>query len=119
MAIQGNIGVAITGLAATNTDTAIIATGANRIAVTGFSIFNTTASTSVVVDIYESPNATSASGKKVASYNIPGNSSIDVVECIGQGYATTTQIVAKITTSAISLNDLNAKLSYTLYTAGS
>jgi hypothetical protein len=89
----------------------------NRQAVTGFSIFNTTASTSLTVSIYESPDTTSAAGKKIASYTLPGLSSIDVVVCIGQGYSTGQNLVAKAGSG--STGDLNAKVTWTAYTAGS
>jgi len=119
MAIQSNVGQAPVNLAASAADTVLLAAAGtnNRQAVTGFSVFNKTASTSLILKVYESPDTTSASGKQVAAYTIPGNSSVDIVECIGQGYATGQSIIGIQTTG--SAGDLSAKLTYTAYTAGS
>jgi hypothetical protein len=119
MAIQSNLSQAPIGLNA-STDTTLLASVASpsRQAVTAFSLFNTTANARAI-DIYESPDTTSAAGKKIASYTLAGNSSQDVTECIGQGYSAGQNIIAKQTTGGASANDLNAKLTTTLYTAGS
>lgn len=116
MAIRSNISPAPIALAAVSTDTTLLAavTG-SRFGITGMSIFNTTASTPLTVDIYDSSNTTSASGTKIASYTIDGNSSIDVVELIGQGVAATRNIIGRVTTSGATLGQLNCKLSYTSY----
>lgn len=121
MAIKSNVSVAPIDLAAASTDTTLVASvsGTARQAVTAFSIFNTTASTALVVDIYESPNTTSASGKKIASYDIPGNSSIAVVEVIGQGLSAGQNIIGRVTTGGATLGQLNAKITTTQYNAGS
>ena len=117
MAIQSNLSAAPINIA--TSDTVLLASVAspNRQAVTALSIFNKTASTSLTVTIYESPDTTSASGKEIASYTIPGTSSIDVVECIGQGYSAGQNLVAKAGSG--STGDTNAKITWTSYTAGS
>ncbi len=119
MAIQSNLSAAPTNLNA-STDTTLVAavTGTSRQAITAFSLFNTAAAARVI-DLYESPDTTSASGKKIASYNIPANYSADVVEMIGQGLSAGQNIIGKQTTGGASAGDLNSKYSYTLYTAGS
>jgi len=121
MAIQSNLSVAPIDLVATATgDTTLIASVASpsRQAVTGFSLFNTQA-TARAVDIYESPNTTSASGKKIATYTIDALSSVDVVEIIGQGLSAGQNIIGRQTTSAAALGDVNCKRTTTSYTAGS
>ncbi len=117
MAIQSNLSAAPINIATSDTVLLAAVTTPDRQAVTGLSIFNTTASTSLTVSIYESPNTTSASGKQIASYTLPGLSSIDVVECIGQGYSTGQNLVAKAGSG--STGDLNAKVTRTAYTANS
>lgn len=121
MAILSNVSSAPIDLAAVSTDTTLVAeVGAgSRQAITGFSIFNTTASTVLSVDIYESPDGTSAAGKKIASYAIPGNTSQDVVELIGQGISTGQNIIGRQTTSGATSGQLNAKISTTQYNANS
>jgi hypothetical protein len=116
MAIRSNISPAPIALAAVSTDTTLLAavTG-SRFGITGMSIFNTTASTDLTVDIYDSSNTTSASGTKIASYIVGGNSSIDVVELIGQGVAATRNIIGRQTTSGATSGQLNCKISYTQY----
>jgi hypothetical protein len=63
-----------------------------RIAVSAFSLHNTTGA-SVVIDIYESPDATSGGGKVVAQYNLGANESASVLECL-QGYKANEDLVA-------------------------
>ncbi len=119
MTIQSNVSSAPINLNA-STDTTLIASvvSPSRQAVTGFSVFNVAAA-SRIIDIYESPDTTSAAGKKIASYNIPANGSADVVEMIGQGLSAGQNIIGKQTTGGASLGDLNAKITLTQYTAGS
>lgn len=120
MAIQSNISTGVTDLAAANTDTVLLAEAVGtRFAITAFSIFNTTASTQLTIDIYESTDGTSAAGKKVASYTLDGNTSVDIAELIGQGLIAGNNIVGRVTTGGATLGELNSKLTYTRYTAGS
>lgn len=94
-------------------DTTISNPTDNRIAITAFSIHNTTA-VSVTVDIYESPDLTSASGKRVAQYAVGANASVDVAEVIGQGYVVGENIIA--VGSAVGTN---ARYTFTDYTNAS
>lgn len=116
MAIRSFISPAPIALAAAATDTTLLAavTG-SRFGITGMSIFNTTASTVLAVDFYDSSNTTSASGTKIASYILDGNTSVDVVELIGQGVAATRNIIGRVTTGGATLGQLNCKISYTQY----
>jgi hypothetical protein len=121
MAIKSNVSSAPIDLAAVSTDTTLVAAvlAPARLAITGLSIFNTTASTQLAVDIFESPDTTSAAGKKIASYTLDGNTSIDVVELIGQGLSSGRNIIGRQTTSGATSGQLNAKITVTQYTAGS
>lgn len=120
MAIKSGISPDVIDLAAAASDTTLLAEALNtRFAVTSLSIFNTTASTQLAVDFYESPDGTSAAGKKFASYILEGNTSIDVVEVIGQGFAQGQNLIGRQTTGGATAGQLNAKITYTSYTAGS
>ena len=124
MAIKGNVSAGVLNLGITDADVSVLNSGASpsRVAVTAFSLFNTSA-IAVTVNVYESPDATSAAGKLVATYVLAATGtagcSADVVECIGQGYASVTQLVCKIPTLAVAAGDVNAKVTATQYTAGS
>lgn len=117
MAIKGNLSTGVQDLAATDTDISLHDLS-NRSAIMGFSLFNIT-SGDITVNIFESPDGTSAAGTWVATYVLPGTSSTDVIECIGQGYAATINLVARIPTAAVNAGDVNAKLTYTIYTGDS
>lgn len=120
MSIKSGVSSAPTDLAAASNDTTLFAelTSPSRAAITGMSLFNN-AVASRIVDIYESPDTTSAAGEKIASYNIDANASVDVVELIGQGVSSGQNIIGRQTTGGASAGDVNCKLTYTLYTAGS
>lgn len=120
MAIKSNIGQNSTAVAASSTDTVLLADLGvnNRSVVTGLSIFNTTGG-NIAIDLYESPDNTSASGMKIGTYTIATLASVQPVEIIGQGYASGRRLIGRVTTAAISSGDLNFKLTYTLYNAGS
>ncbi len=75
-------------------DTTISNPLVNRIAITAFSVHNTTAG-SITIDVYESPDTTSAAGKRIAQYAVGANASVDVVEVIGQGYTVGQNIIAQ------------------------
>ena len=121
MAVFSNQSVAPIDLAASATDTVLIAAVAttSRLAINAFSLFNTTASTTITVDLYQSPDATSASGKKIATYTFDGSTSVQVIELIGQGLSAGQNIIGRVTTGAIVLGDVNCKRTTTLYTANS
>lgn len=111
MAIRGNISKpTINVLAADTVILEPVSGSVERIAVSGFSLVNTSVG-GLTITIYESPNLTSASGKIIAYYSLASNESADVNECIGQGF--TQNIIA-----VASGLGINAKISYTTYSAG-
>lgn len=120
MAIRTGISAAVIELAAATTDTVILAGQAagSRAAVSALSLFNTSGANRDV-EIYESPDNTSASGTLVATVSLAALESYQVAECIGQGFASGQRLIAVQTTGGAALGDVTAKLTYTVYTAGS
>ena len=117
MAILSNVGAPPIDLAAFSLDTTILDIAA-RIAVTAMSIHNT-AGANRIVEIYVSPDTTSASGKRIALYDIVADASIDVGELIGQGIVETDAVIAVQQTAAAVAGDLNCTVTHILYTEGS
>ena len=117
MTIRGNLSVGVQELGATDADVSVH-NNANRTAVTGFSVFNNSG-INAAFEVFESPDGTSASGEIVASYILADQESCDVIECIGQGYSAGAQLVVVVTTATISAGELNAKLTFTVYTGAS
>jgi hypothetical protein len=117
MSLKGNIGLAVADLAAVSVDTVLLDL-TTRVAVTGLSIHNTLTADRLVY-LYESPDATSASGKRIAAYTVAGAEAVDVNEIIGQGYESTMNIIAVQQTAGAAAGDLNAKLTYLNYTGTS
>ena len=112
MTIKGNVDGGVIDVLAS--DTVIVEPGSlaavERIAVSGLSLHNTAVGT-VIVKLYQSPDLTSASGDRLAYYSIAPNESADITELMGQGFLT----------NIIAVGDaigVNAKVSYTTYTAG-
>lgn len=92
MSIRSKVGVDVVDIG--TTDTVILTVPEVRQSVSAMSLHNTTSGTSIPVEIYISPDATTAGGTRVAYYNIPGNDSYDVSELIGQGFKSTEYVVA-------------------------
>lgn len=117
MAIRTGISPAPIALAAVSTDTTLLAaiTG-SRLQVTALSLYNNAASPRTV-GIYDSSNTTSASGTLIATYTIDAGASVDVVEMIGQGLAATRNLIGRQTTGGALLGDVNAKITYTNFSA--
>ena len=111
MAIFGNIDLGVTDLLTTDTAVIDIASipDTQRYAITGLSIHNTGLA-SISVEIFDSPDLTSAAGKRIAKYDVAADSSESVVELIGQGGKQNIIAVA----SALGLN---TKTSITKYNA--
>lgn len=112
MAIRGNVDGGVINVLAS--DTVIVEPSSlaavERIAVSGLSLHNTAVAT-VIVQLYQSPDLTSASGDRLAYYSLAPDESADVTELIGQGFVE----------NIIAVGDaagVNAKVSYTTYTAG-
>lgn len=111
MAIRGNIGSApIPIIAGDTTILQPVSGSVERVAVSGFSLHSNAVGV-ITVTIYESPDLTSASGTAIAYYSLAQNESVDVNECIGQGY---TQNIIAVASGV----GVNAKISYTSYTSG-
>lgn len=117
MAIYSNKTEGVQDLAASSADK-VLHNQANRTAITGFSIFNESGA-NAAVDIYESPDNTSASGTKRATYTIADDESVDIIEFIGQGMKADIRIIAVVTTGGLVAGDLNSKITYTEYTGSS
>ena len=113
MAIKGRVGLGVTDIIAGDTSVLIPADPNSRVAVVAFSLYNTTGA-NVTVDLFESPDTTSAAGKQIATYDIAADSSELVVECIGQGYELNENIIA--VGSAVGVN---ARITQTEYTGSS
>lgn len=116
MAILGNLTSGAQDLNAVSVDT-VLHSISNRTAVVAFSIFNTQASERTI-DIYESPDDTSASGTRISTYTMQEGDSAIVIESIG-GFSAGSRIIGVQTTGGASSGDLNAKITYTEYTDGS
>lgn len=87
MAIKSGVEVGTVAILTTDT-TAINFSNLDdteRYAIQAMSIHNTTTATVQNVEVYISPDLTSASGVRVANYSIAGGLSRDVNELIGQG----------------------------------
>ena len=118
MGIKSNLSIGPVPLAASSTDTPIHAPGAFRTAVTAATLTNN-AAINVAVGIYESPNATSASGELLETVTMGPGEEKDIASIIGQGFEASQQIVALVTTAGVNLGDVISKLTYTQYTGDS
>jgi len=108
MSIKGNLGEGPVNIG--TTDTVLFIPGIiDRYHVGAFAMFNDTANT-VTVDIYISPNVTSASGIKVESISLAADQAIDINAVIGQGY-TALNIIG--VASAVGLNSTITRTEYT------
>ncbi len=114
MAIKGNVGTGIIAILASDTTLLDAASGTReRAAVTAAYMHNTSAST-VTVNIYISPDLTSASGAIIDTYSMNAGSTMDISGIIGQGFGPTNNIIA-----VGSGTGINAYLTIIEYTAGS
>lgn len=112
MSIRGNVPIGTVAVLAADTTIYDPPSTVERYAISAFSLHNTTGAP-VTVTIYNSPNLTSASGVRNAQYAVPANQSVDVIELIGQGFATTRNIIA--VGSGVGVN---ATMSVTTYDGG-
>lgn len=116
MAVRGNVSDGLVELAAASSDTTLLqpTVAFNRWAVTAAVLSNTQAANRVV-ELYESPNTTSASGTLITTYTIAANSTVLVEEIIGQSYESGQNIIAVQTTGGASLGDVVSRITYTTY----
>ena len=111
MAIKGNVGSGVIAILAS--DTTILDLSAERAAITAFSLHNTSVST-VTVEIYISPDLTSASGSQIDYISLNQDETKEVTGLIGQGIEDTENIIA-----VGSATGVNAVVTITEYTDGS
>lgn len=115
MAIKGNVGLGVVDIGVTDTTLLNPSAPVERVSVGAFSVHNDgSAGGNVTVEIFISPNATSASGKRVAYYVIRDNESVDINELIGEGLADTQFLIAKA-----DVTGANAHVTVTEYDSGS
>ena len=117
MSIKGNLGQAVLDINASGVDTTVL-DYSNRTAVSALSFYNTTGA-NADIEIYYSPNTTSASGTLIATNAIAANTSWLPIEVIGQGFTSSENIIVVNTTGGAGAGDVNAKLTYINYTGSS
>lgn len=94
MAIRGNIGVSAQEIINPGDTHLVNITGSvERIAITAASLYNNSGA-AVQVNLFESPDATTASGTKIDQISVPANGTISVGSLLGQGYSAAQNIVA-------------------------
>lgn len=116
MAVKGNNSDGLIELAAASSDTTLLQPSAsfNRWAVTAAVLSNTQAANRIV-ELYESPNTTSAAGTLIASYTLAAGETVLVEEIIGQSYESAQNIIGKQTTGGAALADVVSRITYTTY----
>lgn len=102
MAIRSNIGLEVISVGTGDTTLLEPADPVERVSVTAFSLHNTSATTNITVTIWESPDATSASGVEVAICQIAPGGSVSVIEVIGQGYEQGRNLVAQASAAGVN-----------------
>lgn len=110
MAIKSNVGVGVISVLATDTVIYQLTAPVERYAITSCNAYNSNAS-AVTLEVYISPNATSASGKLVSKITIPASQDFDINAILGLG--TNQNVIAKG-----SLTGVNMTLSKTEYSEG-
>ena len=102
MAIRSNVGLEVITVSTSDTVLLEPADPVERVSVTAFSLHNTSTTTNITVTIWESPDATSASGERVAIYRIAPGGSVSVIEVIGQGYEQGRNLVAQASAAGVN-----------------
>ena len=121
MSIQGNLSNGTIDLLATASGDTVLFDKTVRTTITAMSIFNTTGADREL-EIYRSPDLTSANGTLIATYTLgftAADNSADVGELIGQGLTADENIIGVQITGAAALADINCSITYTQYTGGS
>lgn len=115
MTITSNVGLGVTAILATDTSLVVPASPTQRLVISAFSIHNDgTAGATRTVELYLSPDTTSAAGDRVAYYAVGDDASVDVIELIGQGLEVGENIIG-----VASGTGLNAHITVTNYDGGS
>ena len=112
MSIRGNVGFPAIPLSTGDTVLYEVSLPIERIAVSALSVFNDGITTNV--NIYSSPNLTSASGTKIGSVTVGTDKAVDLVSVIGQGFKVGENLIATAGTS-----DVNASITVVEYDSGS
>lgn len=112
MAIQGNIGINPIDIDIIDTVLVSVEGAVDRIAIGAATVHNTTGAT-ITISLYDSPDATSASGKEIHVFSVAAGRLADVSALI-HGYGSGRYIVG--VASAVGTN---IKITYTIYTGGS
>jgi len=95
MAIRSNIGLGVTAILAVDTPLIVPAAPLDRISIGAISLHNDgVAGATITVELYISPDLTSASGDRVGIYRIPDDAQVDAVALIGQGLAVGENLIA-------------------------
>ncbi len=111
MGIKGNVGIGVIQIGTIDTTLLDPDYGTRvRAAVTGAYLHNSSGVT-IIVEIFESPDLTSASGERIDYYSIDANESADISSIIGQGFSSTQNIIAIADVAGV-----NAKLTVDEYT---
>jgi hypothetical protein len=117
MSIKGNLGQAVLDIGAVGVDTVLLDFD-NRVAVTALSLYNTTGA-NADIEVYYSPDTTSASGKLIASQSIAAGEAWLPTEVIGQGFPVNENVIVVDTTGGAVAGNVNAKMTYINYTGSS
>ena len=110
MAIKSNVGVGVVSVLTTDTVIYQLTAPVERYAITECNAHNTNAS-ALILEVYVSPDLTSASGKIVSKITIPSGQDFDINAVLGLG--TNQNIIAKASNTGI-----NMTLSKTEYSEG-
>lgn len=110
MAIKSNVGVGVVSVAVTDTTIYQLTAPVERYAITECNAHNSNAA-AVTLEVYISPDLTSASGKIVSKITIPPSQDFDINAILGLG--TNQNVIAKASATGI-----NMTLSKTEYTEG-
>lgn len=112
MSIKGKIGSSVISLGAA-VDTVLLDITADRVSISSGILHNNGAGT-IIVDIYVSPDLTSASGSRIGQYTIAVDE-LKQIDClIGQGFSSAENIIANADVAGC-----NALFARTDYTGGS
>lgn len=111
MAIKGNVGLGV--IPVLTTDTVLLETddgSRERVAVSASYLHNDGGVT-IIIEIFVSPDLTSASGDRIDYYSIADNESVDISGIIAQGFGSTENIIA--VADVVGCNALTTIVEYT------
>lgn len=114
MATRSNLGTGIVSIVGAGDTTIFTPSGIERYQVGSFNVFNSSAG-ALTLNVYISPDLTSASGKLIFTQTIASFAEIDVNTVVGQGYLLD-NVIGTVTEAT---NGLSAQLTRTEYDSGS